>query len=114
MGPRDDTLFQVAAEISMGTILLSRSHSVGPYRVALREPAQWACLDRTGMPIDILEEWEHAVSLFETARFTRPDRSAFGAAKAFIAAVGEKAARHALDNARRQKRAAHEVRFLKL
>ena len=105
-----DATFAVAVAITAGRVLITRTHSVGPYRFALPGPARWACLDRRGTPVapvietvsyDISERARRAQALgqwFDGYAEARPvvsaelDWSAFAAARAFVVAVGERAA----------------------
>lgn len=98
-----DVLVQVAAAISVGAILIAPTHSVGPYRVAVQDQAQWACLDRHGTPVVVYESWDEVVEAFwglDREERCREDWSAFAAARAFVSAVGELAAMRALRKSR--------------
>lgn len=106
-----DVLLSVAAAISMGAILIAPTHSVGPYRVAVQTEAQWACLDKQGVPVVAVEEWTEMDPYFTPAGKpfplasgqrveSRQDWSAFGAARMFVSCVGPAAAMRALRRAR--------------
>lgn len=107
----DSVLFQVAAAISVGAILIAPTHSVGPYLIAVSAEPMWSCLDLEGAPIPMHEEWDETIPFFspingkplpqlsgKEPRLLR-DWSAFAAARAFVDAVGEEAALSALAQA---------------
>jgi hypothetical protein len=102
-----DVLLQVAAAISMGGILMTPTHSVGPYRIATSRQALWACLDKQGAPLtqhQVTRKWEpdphlpypRDLMFLADEDVWEQDWSAFAAARAFVAAVGERKARAAL------------------
>lgn len=109
-----DVLLSVAAAISTGAILVTPTHSVGPYRIATSDSALWACLSKNGEPLIVSQEarrWvlhpaaRRRVALGERidilssmeldSEWSR-DWSAFAAARIFVATVGEQQARRAL------------------
>jgi hypothetical protein len=88
---------EVARALSLGVALSSRSHSVGRYHEATYSgPPRWACIDRTGAVVPWLEVEEHCTSLYSRERVERQDWSTFGAAMAFVCAVGRETALRAV------------------
>lgn len=107
--PPQEVLLQVCAAISMGAALLANGFSVGPMTTA--EGTVWVCLDRQARPV-AATQWARrwVVHPQDAAHIPHPgllnwlyhedhetlDTSAFGAARAFLNVVGERAARRAL------------------
>lgn len=107
-GYHERVLWQVCAALDAGVILMTPTHTVGPYPNADEEP-QWICFaDPGGRIVEAVEEYE--TGLFRrlgdrayyagTRAHVEPDVSAFGAGRAFVAAVGPIAAEEALRRAR--------------
>lgn len=88
----------VAAAITRGAVVMSPSHSVGRYAVATerRRKLRFACLTLRGSVVGSPEVEEHAVSFWAKVTETQQDWTAFGAAKAFVDAVGTGGAQRAL------------------
>jgi hypothetical protein len=90
-------LFLISAAVSMGAVLMTDTHSVGPYRKATWPETRFACLDLTGAPqVDL--QFQVRPDPFGEAVYER-DWSAFAAARAFVQLVGERRAQEALDAA---------------
>lgn len=97
-------LFRIAAAITTGAVLVHGAYSVGPYGAALPGPARWACV-RRGEVVPVVERTPVVESLCERDRsgwsadwryVESHEWSAYGAALAFVCAVGERAAMRAL------------------
>lgn len=91
----------VSVAIMRGAILKTSTHTVGRYHTALGS-CGWCCLDLRGQPVDYHEQ--HAVTVERPWGLDRdvvyePDESAYGAAAAFVAAVGVEAALAAVERA---------------
>lgn len=94
----DRAVFAVAAAICNGRILITRTHTVG-----ITNPAagvlRFGCVARDGTEVDSLEIEAHATSLYTQSETVRRDMTAYGAAAAFVLAVGSRVAIDALKRA---------------
>jgi hypothetical protein len=97
--------FKVAVALLAGRVLLSPSHSVGRYQTATTTELRFACLDLQGGVVHVGETWDEARAMAESdrrgwsAQFEpqhQHDWSAFGAARAFVAACSAEDVERAL------------------
>lgn len=85
---RYTAVLRVAALILRGEVLVAPTHSVGPVREAVPGSGpMFRCLNRGGSPCLWHEEWKTSLSQHKAV-----DETAFGAAQAFVWAIGERAA----------------------
>jgi hypothetical protein len=105
-----DLVFDVSVALLRGATLLAPRFSVGPYRLATDDGEQrFACLDKAGHVVTAREEWDEIEShvdvdrsgwAAERLRREAHDWTAFGAARAFVAAAGEEDAAISLERAK--------------
>lgn len=91
-------IFDVAAALLKGASLTASSATVGPYQFDVDDILRFACVDAAGKLVSAREEWDETRIHVATDRkgwsseamaVSRHDWSAFGAARAFVAVVGE-------------------------
>lgn len=96
--PRAQVIADVSAALLLGCVLMTPSHTVGRRCLAYSadDVLEFECVDLRGLLMESLEVEQHALSAWETETIERQDWTAFGAAKAFVDAVGPRAAERAL------------------
>lgn len=108
--------FKVAVALLAGRALLTPSHSVGRYQTATTTELRFACLDLQGGVVPVGEAWDEGRAWAESDRRGwsarlepqhQHDWSAFGAARAFVAACSTEDVKRALgEEPKRRARAA--------
>lgn len=88
----EQVIAKVAGLILGGNVLMTKTHSVGPYKEATSDDIRYVCFDLQGNVIASMETTPHAKSRYEVNEEVSQDFSPFGAAMAFISKVGVNAA----------------------
>lgn len=94
--PTAQLIADVAIALTAGATLISKTHTVGRRCIADSDSLEFECVDRDGNLEESLEIERRAVSLWECDETARQDWTAFGAAAAFVRAVGKPATQRAL------------------